>query len=860
MKKKFNNYIVILLYLLLSGTFSNVVAEEISFYFDGDARFNPLIPSPEEFMGYQTGTQLMHHHEIVSYFKELDRLSERTSLQVIGKTYEGKPLLALIVSSAHNLANLEQIRLDHLKVLDPQSNFDHSTLPVLSFLAYSVHGNENSAAEAAVLTAYYLVASEDPKIKNYMDEAIYFIKPVRNPDGHDRHAHWVNTQKSKNLVADPADLEHNEAYPGGRGNHYWFDLNRDWIPAIHPESKARLTFYHSWLPHVATCHHEMGTNNTFFFEPTQPIDRESPIVPQSHYALNYAFANYYAEALDQIGELYFTKEVFDNFNPTFGSSYPDYNGTIAILLEQGSSRGIVQERTVGVITFPEAIRNQLVISIATIKASVDLKPDLLANQKDFFRTAFEKGAKNTTKGYIFGDAEDQTRTFQFARLLQKHRIEVLENDREITIGSQIFKPGSSFLVPVEQAQYRMVELFFNPGLSVPDSIFYDGSTWTVALAYGLPYASLNSKSIFTGKSSFEDKPNKYGDFHQSEYAYLVRWTDYNAPAFLNSIFRDDVVVYTAFKPFSTLTGDKEAKFRAGTLVIPVKGQSKTSDQLHSVLANAGLTYNIEVHPVHTGYNTQGIDLGSRNIKPLHKPEILILTGRGISWLETGQAWYLIDNHLDIAVTRADIAGLGRLNLKRYNTIIIPSVDNRFGGLQIDNHALQQLKNWIAGGGTLIALNRSSEWVIQNELVDEALINIPTDTTRTLRYDFGNRAQVEGAKIVGGTILNLDVDTTHPLGFGLTSRNLPILKNNTMALKYSAYPYHTAAAFGNEPLLSGFISGENLSRFTHSAGIIVSPVRSGRVILFAFDPIHRASWFSSARLFYNAIHFGSLTAP
>jgi hypothetical protein len=608
---------LLILVALLSTT---IKAAETAYYFGPDARFNPEIPSPEQFLGFKTGTRLTHHHEIVSYFRELDRLSDRTQLKIIGYTHEEKPLLALVVSSAHNLENLEQIRQDHLKVLDPQSSFDQNTLPVISFLAYSVHGNENSAAEAALLTAYYLVASEDEKIDQYLTDGIFIIKPNRNPDGHDRHAHWVNTRKGKNPVADPADIEHNEGYPGGRGNHYWFDLNRDWIPAIHPESQARLEFFHSWVPHVATCHHEMGTNSTFFFEPTRPVDNESPLVPRAHYDLNNKFGEYYASALDNIGSLYFTKEVFDNFNPTFGSSYPDYNGTLAILIEQGSSRGIVQERRAGVITFPEAIRNQLVTSIATIKASIELKPELVANQKSFFRTAIENGTRSTVKGYVFGDAEDQSRTLRFARLLRLHNIQVFENEREINTGGQVFKPGSSFLVPTQQAQNRMVELFFNKELKVPDSIFYDGSSWTVALAFGIPYAPVSNNAAFASKKPFSEVERTINLPKRSEYAYLIKWTDSEATPLLSYLLKEDVLVYTALKPFSTQVDGSIIDYGAGTLVIPVSGQLTSSDRLFEILTTAAGKYRPEITAVHTGYNARGIDLGSNNVRPLLNPK------------------------------------------------------------------------------------------------------------------------------------------------------------------------------------------------------------------------------------------------
>jgi hypothetical protein len=858
--QKMNNKITYSLYIYLALLFlaTEIKAASLEYYFGENHKFNPAIPSPEAFLGYQTGTHHTRYDQLEAYFSELARVSENADLRVIGYTHGGRPILVLIISSSKNLLKLEEIRVNHLKITDPTSSFDHSTLPTINILGFGVHGNESSAAESAILTAYYLLASEGPEAKNFLEKGIFFIEPSRNPDGHDRHAVWVNAQKSKNLVSDPADLEHNEAYPGGRGNHYWFDLNRDWLPAIHPESRARLAFYHSWIPHVTTCHHEMGTNSTFFFEPTKPVDRESPIVPRSHYELNNRFSSYYANALDQIGSLYYTKEDFDNFNPTFGSSYPDYNGSLAILFEQASSRGYVQDRTVGEITFEAAIRNQLAVSIATIKASTELKKELTANQKEFFRTAFENGARARVKGYLFGDSQNLNLNLRFVELLKMHRIEVYENDKAFTAGSRNYLPGKSYVVPTEQAQNRLVELFFNKDISVPDSVFYDGSTWTVALAYGLPYTTLSDKNLFTGKKPMGNLTDQIVQTSKSSYAYLVRWNDYNSPAFLSKLLKHDIDIYAALKPFSAEIANEIHDFGYGTLVIPVTGQKITSDALHKILTELGAELQLIVYATETGYNAGGIDLGSNNVKPVLKPGILILTGRGISPLETGEAWYLIDNYLDMAVTRSDFASLDRLNLNRYTTIILPGTDSRSGNLINEKAAIARLKSWIAEGGTFIALNRASEWVIDNDLVNEKLVVTKQDTGRQRRFDFAEQFNIEGAKIVGGTILNIDIDTTHPVGFGFTQRQLPVLKNNTLAVQFSASPYNTVAAFEKKPLVSGYISGENLQHLSNTAAVIISPVQRGRVILFSFNPIHRASWHSSARLFYNSIFFSQLT--
>ena len=324
--------------------------------------------------------------------------------------------------------------------------------------------------------------------KGFLDDAVVFIDPNFNPDGRDRHTHWANMHRAQNLSADPLDREHNEGWPSGRTNHYWFDLNRDWLPLAQVESRNRLKFYNRWLPNVVTDYHEMGTNATYFFEPTKPFGSENPIVPRSNYdGLNNLFAKYYVEALDDIGSLYFTKELFDNSYPGYGSTYPDIHGGLGMVFEQASSRGHLQNTTTEPLTFAFTIRNHLRTSIATVKAAVENRKLLQDHQRTFFKDALAEGKKSKTQYYVFGDSSDPGRTKAFVNLLLQHRIKTYALESDMNIGQSNFKAGTSFAVPAGQVQYKMVQTFFEPVTSFYDSVFYDASAWTVALAFGMPY-------------------------------------------------------------------------------------------------------------------------------------------------------------------------------------------------------------------------------------------------------------------------------------------------------------------------------------------------------------------------------------
>ncbi len=322
MKKFFS---LILLFVTCHLDAQDIFLEEYGPYID-------QVPSPATFLGYEIGDHHTRYDRIVSYFEKLAEVSDRASFQVYGRTYGHRDLIMLTVTSPQNHQSLNQIQTTHLRRNDPNVSTWADSDPVIVQLGYGVHGNESSSAEAAMLTAYILVASEHSDVIRYLDEAVIFIDPVINPDGRDRHTHWVNMHKGNVLVKDPIDIEHNEGWPRGRTNHYWFDLNRDWWLAIHPESRSKLGWYHQWYPNVVTDYHEMGTNSTYFFEPMKPNGSKNPIMPKDNYTtLNDTFARYYAEGLDEIGSLYFTKEVFDGTYPGYGSSYPDLQGGLGIL-------------------------------------------------------------------------------------------------------------------------------------------------------------------------------------------------------------------------------------------------------------------------------------------------------------------------------------------------------------------------------------------------------------------------------------------------------------------------------------------------------------------------------------------------
>jgi hypothetical protein len=834
--------------LTLIGCFFSVLSFSQDYFLKDKGPFDPTVPSPEEFLEYGIGEQHTRHDLIVAYFYKLAEVSNKTSIEVYGKTHEGRKLVILTVSSENNLLNLEAIKEKHLAFVDPNKNPTNSDeLPVFIQLGYNVHGNEPSSSEAALLTAYTLVASNSTEVENYLNNGVVFIDPTINPDGRDRHTQWANQYKANSLVSDNSDAEHNEAWPRGRTNHFWFDLNRDWLLAVHPESQGKLKWYHNWYPNVVTDFHEMGSNSTYFFEPMKPIGSQDPIMPKENYEdLNNLFAPYYADALDNIGSLYYTKESFDGTYPGYGSSYPDLQGALALLFEQASSRGHVQDTDYGKITFPFTIRNQYISSIATIKAAVENKSYLRKYQQDFFKSAVTNTTKSGVAAYEFGDIYDKNRTQAFLDVLLKHRIKV-------------YKSNDKFSVPLKQPQQRMVQTMFETYSKYRDSVFYDASAWSLANFYNMPYKGLKSSKLgeeVTANFSFISNP----EVTKSEYAYIIDWDDYNAPALLYYIQSKGIKASSAFKKFSANTNAGTKAFNYGAVMIPMSKQTLSSTEIYTIIKAAQKKYNVPIYTTNTGFSIKGIDLGSNNFRAIKKPKAALLIGEGVNSYEAGEVWHLLDTRVHMPITKIRMANFKNASLDKYNTLVMVS-----GGYnQLDSLQRQKLKSWTSKGNTLITIAGASKWAISKKLVKEKLTEKPKDSSKTAidRLRYVDASEHIGREQIGGAIFNVDLDITHPIGFGYRRSILPIYKNNTVYLAPSENAYSTIAKYAKAPHVDGFISNENLETFIKpSASIIASPLGIGRVVLFADNPNFRGAWYGTNRLFLNALFLGNhITIP
>ena len=523
-----------------------------------------------------------------------------------------------------------------------------------------------------------------------------------------RFSTWVNSHKSNTLVSDPNAREFNEAWPGGRFNHYWFDLNRDWLPAQHHESRNRLVVFHQWKPNILTDHHEMGTNASFFFQPGVP-SRVNSNTPKRNQELTGEIATYHARYLDKIGSFYYTKEGYDDFYYGKGSTYPDVNGGIGILFEQASSRGHAQESSNGLLTFPFTIRNQFTTMLSTMEAGRQMRKTLLDYQRDFYLNAKKESAAFPVKAYVFGDPKDETKNAFLVNMLLRHQIDIYPLKSAINSGGKTFNAGKSYIVPTAQTQFKLIKSIFEKNTRFDDSLFYDISAWTLPLAMGIPYAELNTWNPAQAGEKISPVTNKTYPFAKSNYAYMLDWSDYMAPAVLNRIQQKGLLTKVATTGFESAMGDAKQTFGYGDILIPVQNQSKSADEIYAILQSAVEGSSARIYPMQSGFSSGGIDLGSSSLAPIRKPSVMVFAGLGTSPTDVGEIWHLMDQRYQIAASLVDVERFNSIDPGKYTVIIMSS-----GNYQTLNRAGQEkLRDWVSSGGTLIAIEDATQYLANN---------------------------------------------------------------------------------------------------------------------------------------------------
>ena len=817
--------------------------------------YDPAIPTPEEVIGHTIGMKHTVPHEVEWFYRTVAAASDRVALRVHGQTYEGRNLIHAIVTSPANHARLDEILAAQQRVADdPDSVTDEvlARMPVVLHQGYSVHGNEASGTEAAVLYLYHLAAGQGAELEDALENAIIIIDPMFNPDGRDRFADWVNRNRGGVATADGQDREHNEPWPGGRTNHYWFDLNRDWMVAQHPESVGRMGVFHEWRPHILTDHHEMGGNATFFFQPGIPT-RNNPNTPDINTELTREIGTYHAAGLDEIGAAYYSEESYDDFFLGKGSAFPDVNGSVGILFEQGSSRALVSEVDDGLLHYAFTVRNQFVTSLTTLAAGVQMRERLLRYQRDFYRDALAEARRSRETGWILSLERGRTRAQRFTQLMQRHRVQFHELAKDITVDGQTIRAGQGYVVPAEQPQYRAVKAFTEKTLVYEDSLFYDVSTWTLPLAFDVDFLPTRSNIEDIAGDVIEapvvlDGGSLTGG--TDGVAYLIKWNRLFAPRTVYRLQEAGVPLRLAHHPFSAIVDGQKMWFDRGTVIVQLRprtvpGQVVDHSQIHDIIRTAVAKDHVEIFMADTGLTPDGPDLGGGSTDTLEPMRLAMTAGPGVSAYSTGEAWHAISERFCMPVSLLEPADFGRADLDRYSIIVVTGT--------LSGPAADAVKSWTRGGGTLVVLSGGASWAVGNDLFDMESLSIAMDSIYAgLSYNEYDEAR--GAQGIGGSIFAVNLDTTHPLAYGLPEQ-LAMFRQGSTVYEHNGSPTEVVGRYDDEPLLSGYLSEEKHSQLPGRAAVLASDYGRGNVILFQERLNFRAYWHGTQRLFFNALVFG-----
>ena len=812
-------------------------------YLPADAELDSAIPSPESQLGWEPGDWRIQHPQLVQYMQTLAAKSDRVSIKVTGHTYQQKPLLQVIISSKENQANLESLRQAHLEGAatgDPDA-------PLVVWLGYSVHGDEASGSNAAPIVAWYLAASQSEYVRNLLDNTIVILDPSLNPDGLDRFATWSNSNRSLNPVGNRDGRIHHQDWPSGRTNHYLFDLNRDWLTLVHPETRARITEYHRWLPHIITDHHETAGDG-FFFQPGKPT-QQHPLTTAENLEMTRMLVPYHARSFDSAGEMYFTEDTYDDFFYGKGSTYPDINGSIGILFEQPRVNGAVYNRDSGPLEFTGAIHNHVRMSLSTLRGAYENSDEFRKYQAGFFRAMRQRAAKANFQGWIIGDGNDPARALELMDLFKHHRVEFQSLNADVNIEGQRFKAGHAWVIPVNQRQFGLAQAMLETRTRFEDNTFYDVSAWNLAMAYNLPVAKLSRlpDTASEGLASTIAKPDP------DAVAWVISWQQLNAPAVLQDLLDAGATVRVSTKPFSMASSSGSTNFSEGSLVLLSGLQDKNkAAKIMNVLKNA----DVSVHSFNSQLTLSGPGLGTSHFKKVSAIKPLLIVGQGTRAYDAGEAWFQLDRRLGIAPVMVDMSRLKSIDLHDYTHLLM--VEGRYA--DIGKKLKQDIASWVDDGGILVTVQGAATWAeslcFNSNDCDENKNGKDEAGKQVNTVAYAEFDDQRARRTIGGAIVAAQVDNTHPIGFGYDSE-MPVFRRGSTLLKASENPFATPVRYTQKPLLSGYIGEQRLDEMSGQPAVIAERQGKGLVVRFANNPIFRGFWRGTERLWVNSLYFGPL---
>ncbi len=836
--------------------------------------YDPAVPTPRTLLGHEVGEWHVRHDQLVRYMEVLASASSRVRLEVQGTTHEGRPLVLLTITSPENQDRLEDIRRAHLERLErrlPPPPGEGA--PAVVWLGYSIHGDEASGSNAALLVAYHLAAAQDPAVERLLEETVVLLDPSLNPDGLGRFAQWANSHRGAQPAASVEHREHHQVWPGGRTNHYWFDLNRDWLLLQHPESQARMKTFQSWRPHLSGDFHEMGGDATYFFQPGVPR-RMNPLIPAENLELTRRVAAFHARSFDRRGVAYFTEEQFDDFYPGKGSTYPDLNGTIGILFEQASARGHRQDTAHGLLTFEQAIHHHFLTSLSMLEAAQELRRDLETYQEGFATDALAAAKQDPVAGWVFRFPGDHHRRYVLLDLLLRHHLVVRPLTADLTLGARRFGALDSYFVPSDQPGYRLAKTIFETRTDFAVSTFYDVSTWNFGYAFGAQWAPVPRKQApRTGPKVETAVPYRGRVLGRGSYAFAVQGSAYYSHRLLDRALEAGYPARVATRPFEAKVGGESVRFEPGSLVFPT-GSGISPDPLKTLLRQLAAETGMDVFALSSGLTPRGSDLGSPHLKPVKRPRPLLVVGDGISPYDVGSVWYLLDFRFRLEIPLVEKRRLPKMDLRTFTHLILVPGDYK----SLEGKPAEALRRWIQDGGTVIATQGAADWAAKHLLRDpeEAEVADPGRSAAVLavsksvpspgdevstkpevpRRVYGEFEKEKQAQRISGAIFEAELDRTHPLAFGFTEDRVALFRNTAKVLEASSNPYENPIVFTDKPLLAGYASPENLKKLAGSAAVVTTRMGRGSIIRIGCDPSFRGFWYGTDRLLLNALFFSS----
>ena len=860
-----------LLLLAMTGIAAPAAAQSFA---QGD--FDAGIPTLTATVGHAPGARITSPDQTYAYLKALaDAAPDRARLVQYATSWEGRPLYYLVLSAPANMAKLEAIRADMAAIAAGRTG-NGSALPV-TWLAYGVHGNEISSTDAALMTAYHLLAVKgDAQAAKIMAETIVVIDPMQNPDG---RARFVNNFLAATGIVPDADrqaAEHDEPWPSGRVNHYMFDLNRDWFTLSQPETRGKVAAIREWNPVVVVDLHEMGGDETYFFSPAaQPF---SPNLTPAQIRAYELIGRYNAAAFDARGEPYFTCEVFDLFYPGYGDTWNAHQGAIGSTYEQASSRGLVWKRRDGTeLTYADTVANHFTASIATAAAVAD-NPQRFLSDFAAYRAGNAAGAAG--KGtYVIDLGKRRWNAERLGRRLAAQGITVLRREGSATVCGKSY-PAGYLAVPQAQPAARLIRSLLDRDTPLPPDFLaeqerrrsvdlphelYDVTAWAVGPMAGVDVALCSGAA--SGDTLAADAPIAAKAEGSGTFAIAVPWTDSGQARLVTLALREGIDGRVTDKAFST--GGRS--FPRGTVVFAA---GSNSPEKLARLAELAREIGASTVAMDSGWVDSGPNLGSEHFVRLTLPRVAVAWDDGISQLSAGALRYVLEQRIGLPVTPIRTARLARADLSDYDVVLVPEGDP---SSVLGEGGQRALRSFVQRGGVLVAIGDSLETfsggdnpllAVKREAAlgrepgedkdDKGSLAEAVAIANDAEYREAIKDQAALPDTLPGALLNVVGEADHFLSAGYDDGAV-VLATGTQIFtplgRDKGVNVMRFAAPGNL-IASGYVWDENRRQMAYKPYLMAQQQGRGLVIGFAHDPSTRAFLEGLDLMIANAV----LVAP